>query len=554
MTTTSPRTIIIGLDGATFDLIDPLIAAGELPALNRIMTEGVRGILETWPNTNSAAAWSSMVTGCNSGQHGIFHFGEAITRRGAPWRPVTAIDRKRDAFWRILSAAGQHVGVINMPITYPADRINGFMLAGMDTPGLSSPGFAHPTALRQDLTRHGIDYIIDVPNLGVASRRNPHRLPESVTRMIDARSRTILHLMQHRRWDVLMGVFVATDRVQHYFWPEDLSSVGSPDWIPIRRVYQQIDSFLSRLLSLVDSNTTLLLVSDHGFGTDRGARRGLNRLFEKLGLLRYRQGGERISGRVLRHLLAYGRRYIPGTLQDRLARAMPGLHLRAVNEHQFSGVDWPATQVFSGPLGGRVVINLEGREQDGTVSPKDYEAFRERLIAVLLNLTDAKTGDRLVRAVHRREEIYRGPQTAKASDLLVEWDDEATRDTLCYEAEGKRIVIDCAPKQGSRNQWNATHRREGIFIARGPHVRCGTTVVGANIYDVAATVLYLQNHPVPDDMDGKVLTDIFSEEFLRENAVRHYHHETKEGKVAGGIDASEAREIEERLRGLGYIE
>lgn len=552
---TSPRTLIIGLDGATFDLIDPLVEAGELPTLKRILTEGVRGILESWPNMNSAAAWSSMVTGYNSGQHGVYHFGEAITRRGAPWRPVTAIDRKRDAFWRILSAAGQHVGVINMPITYPVDRINGFMLAGMDAPGVSSPGFAHPAELRDELTRHGIDYIIDVPNLGIASKRNPHRLPESVERMIDARSRTILHLMQHHRWDVLMAVFVATDRVQHYFWPKDLSSVDSPDWIPICRVYQKIDSFLSDLLSLVDSSVTVLLVSDHGFGPDRSAKRGLNQLFAKLGLLRYRKGGEQISGRMLKHLLAYGRRYIPGTLQDRLARAMPGLHLRAVNEHQFSGVDWPATQVFAGPNGGRVLINLEGREQDGTVSPQDYDALRERMMDLLLNLTDATTGDRLVRAVHRGEEIYRGPHTDKAADLLVEWDYEAMRDTLCYNAEGKRIVVGSSLRQGSRNMWNGTHRREGIFIARGPNVKSGATVAGANIYDVAATVLYLQNHPVPDDMDGKVLSDIFTEPFLRKRPVQQYRPAAVEGQPPlAGLDASEAHEVEERLRGLGYIE
>lgn len=552
---TSPRTLIIGLDGATFDLIDPLIEAGELPTLKRIMTEGVRGILETWPNSNSAAAWSSMVTGYNSGQHGIYHFGEAITRRGAPWRPVTGVDRKKDPFWRILSAAGQHVGVINMPITYPADRINGFMLAGMDTPGVGSPGFAHPRELRDELKNHGIDYIIDVPNLGIASLRNPYRLPESVERMIDARSRTILHLMQHRPCDVLMAVFVATDRVQHYFWPEDLSSVDSPDWIPIRRVYQKIDSFLSDLLSLVDSSTTLLLVSDHGFGPERSAKRGLNQLFAQLGLLRYRKGGEQISGRVLKHLLAYGRRFIPGTLQDRLARAMPGLHLRAVNEHQFSGVDWPATRVFAGPNGGRVHINLEGREQNGTVSAQDYHALRERMKDVLLNLTDATTGDRLVRAVHRGEEIYRGPYTDRAADLLVEWDYGATRDTLCYNAEGKRIVVESAPKQGSRNKWNGTHRREGIFVARGPNIKSGVNVVGANICDVAPTVLYLQNHPVPEDMDGKVLSDIFTERFLRERPAQRYRPAGGEGQPpSAGLDASEAREIEERLRGLGYIE
>jgi predicted AlkP superfamily phosphohydrolase/phosphomutase len=550
---TSARTIIIGLDGATFDLIDPLVEAGELPTLKRIMSEGVRGILETWPNTNSAAAWSSMITGYNSGQHGVFHFGEAISRPGVAWRPVTAIDRKKDPFWRLLSTAGKSVGVINVPITYPVDKINGFMLAGMDTPGLSSAGFAHPSDLRNELSKHGINYIIDVPNLGVASKRDPHHLPASVEPMIEARCRTVFHLMRSRPWDVLMAVFVATDRVQHYFWPRNLSAVHSPDWNPVRRVYRMIDGFLAELLPQMDAETTLLLVSDHGFGPVLGAKRELNRLFERLGLLRYRPGGERLSSRMLGYILATGRRFIPEMLQDRLARAMPALHMRAVNQHRFSGVDWPATQVFAGPHGGRVSINLKGRETHGTVSPEDYRSIREQTRDILLSLTDATSGERVVRNVRRGEEVYRGPYASNAADLLIEWNDRVLRNTLCYTADGTRIVIASSPRK-ALNSWSGTHRRQGIFIARGPHINSGVNVTGANIYDVAPTVLYLQNHPVPEDLDGKVLTDIFKDEFVRERPIRFYRPGTTAGQETAELGASEAREIEDRLRGLGYIE
>ena len=265
---TSTRTLIIGLDGATFDLIDPLIESGELPTLKSIIAEGVRGDLQTWPNTNSAAAWSSMVTGYNSGQHGIFHFGEAINRPGAAWRPLIGADRRKDAFWRILSNAGQSIGVVNVPITYPAEQIKGFMIAGMDAPGTRSNGFAHPSGLMADLSKHGIEYVIDVPNLGRESERDRYRLPPAVERLIQTRAQTVLHLMRTRDWDALMAVFVATDRVQHYYWPPEGSPADSPDWNPIRRVYQLIDLFLEQVLSAIDSNTTLLLVSDHGFGPE----------------------------------------------------------------------------------------------------------------------------------------------------------------------------------------------------------------------------------------------------------------------------------------------
>src|ERR1043166_9161730 len=105
-----PRTLIIGLDGATFDLIEPLVRAGHLPALARLMTHGVHGSLQAWPNMNSAAAWSSMVTGYNPGQHGVYDFGHAPQQRGHGWHPTTATCRRKDPFWRLLSAAGQRVG------------------------------------------------------------------------------------------------------------------------------------------------------------------------------------------------------------------------------------------------------------------------------------------------------------------------------------------------------------------------------------------------------------------------------------------------------------
>ncbi|MCI0487454.1 MAG: alkaline phosphatase family protein [Blastocatellia bacterium] len=554
---TSTRTLIIGLDGATFDLIDPMIEAGDLPALERLQASGVRGVLDTWPNTNSAAAWSSMITGYNSGRHGIYHFGEAIMRRGAEWRPVTARDRMKDPFWRTLSAAGQHVGVINVPISYPADEVHGFMLAGMDTPGLGSPGFAHPPDLVRSLKSAGIDYRLDVANLGVLSRRDPYNLPDSVRRMIDARGRTLLHLMETRPWDMMMAVFVATDRVQHYYWPQDLSSIESRDWQAVRDVYRQIDSFIERMLSLIDEQTTVLIVSDHGFGPAQSAKRKLNDILAELGLLKFSSPSVSagIKGRILHNLLVYGRRFIPHSLQDRLARAMPALHLRAVNEHRYSGIDWSGTRVWTSPAGGRVWINLKGRELDGTVDAQDYDSLCERVREILLNLYDPATSAKVVTSVRRREELYSGPFLDKAADLTIEWDSRMLGDALCYESGGERRLPGRVEKADSGPGWNGTHRPEGIFIARGPDIKRGVIAEKVTIYDIAPTVLYLQGQSVPDDADGRVLRDIFDDDRLRDYPVRL--HKVEEGETASQaaeLDETEARQIEERLRDLGYIE
>jgi predicted AlkP superfamily phosphohydrolase/phosphomutase len=547
------RTLVIGLDGATFDLIEPWARAGYLPTLARLIAQGVRGPLRAWPNLNSAAAWTSMVTGYNPGQHSIYDFGDAPPQRGHKWRPITGTDRRKDPFWRLLSTAGQHVGIINVPVSYPADPVQGFMLSGMDAPGDHSPGFAHPPDLLDELRQQGIHYMLDVPNLGVASQRDPHRLPRSVPRMVDTRARTILHLMTTHPWDTLMAVFVATDRVQHCYWPTEAVPLEHDEWVPIRQLYQQLDAHLACILEQIDDNTTVLVVSDHGFGAMRPATRCLNPLFAHLGLLRQTGGGGRVRGRLLGTLLQYGRQIIPQRFQLPLAQSFPSLRLQAINERVHEGIEWSHTQVFA--TWDRIYVNLSGRQPEGTVSPEEYDPLRERVRDALLDLTDPASGRRLVRAVHWPEEFYHGPFLGQAADLLVEWEFGVAQEALCYRA-GKEAALIEAPKwAGSGRRWSGSHRSEGILLAWGPNIKQGATVANATLYDIAPTVLYLQDHPVPSDMDGKVLTDLFAEEHVHRHPVR-YGEPSRTGLEAPGIvlAAREAHKIEERLRGLGYIE
>jgi predicted AlkP superfamily phosphohydrolase/phosphomutase len=374
--------------------------------------------------------------------------------------------------------------------------------------------------------------------------------------MIAARAQTILHLMQTEKWDVLMAVFIATDRVQHYFWPRDLLDIDAPDWQPIRQVYRQIDEFFGKALSLVDEDTNLLVVSDHGFGPTLPAKRYLQQLFAELGLLRMkRSGGGNVKGRTLKSLLKSGRKILPYALQTRLARALPALHLQAVNAHGKATMDWPATKVFTSASGGRVWINLKGRSEEGSVSIDDYEALRQQVCEILLKITDSATGRSAIRAVHKREDLYHGEFLEKAPDLVLEWDYEVFSQGLVYQDGEHSIVV--KPEKGNQrgNHWSGNHRPLGIFIACGKHIKQGATLTGANIYDIAPTLLYLQDVAISRDSDGKVLTEIFADERLTAQPLRWREEASLSTQPpAKPINEEEARQIEERLRGLGYIE
>jgi predicted AlkP superfamily phosphohydrolase/phosphomutase len=183
-----------------------------------------------------------------------------------------------------------------------------------------------------------------------------------------------------------------------------------------------------------------------------------------------------------------------------------------------------------------------------------YEPLREQIREILSNITDPATGRRAVREIHRREEIYRGPYVEKAADLLVEWESDAIEDSLGYSADGRSKIIK-ADEKDRTNKWKGNHRPLGILIASGPQIKHGERLAQASIYDIAPTILYLRGLAVPRDADGKVLTAIFTEERLSSCPVEWCEPASSEGDGDGArLNEEEAHQIEERLRGLGYIE
>lgn len=553
---TTHRTLIIGLDGATFDLVTPWAEAGYLPTLARLMAEGVHGPLKAWPNMNSAAAWSSMITGYNPGQHGIFSFNNAPGRGDGGWRPVTALDRQKDPFWRLLSRAGESVGVVNVPISYPADAVSGFMISGMDAPGTHSSGVCHPAELLGELRSEGIDYVLEAPDPSDERQRAQGILPDEVRQMVDARARAVLHLMKSRRWNTFMAVFVAPDRMQHHFWPAENASLEDDAWAPIRETYRLIDTHLGTIVAEAGDETTVLVVSDHGFGPARPVRHHLNRLLADLGYVRFRQGTGRLRGRMLEAALAAGRRLVPQRLRFHLAHALSGFVSKARAEHRYPGIDWSRTRVAATSSGGGVQVNTVERRASGTVPAAEYLAVRDEIRDVLSRLVDPATGRSLVRSVHRREDLYRGPYADQAADLVIEWDFESLGQALCHESGGRRVIVEAQPGKVSRRKVSGDHRPYGVLIAHGAEIRHGAEVDDAKLYDIAPTVLHLRGQPIPADMDGRVLSAVFTDEFLTRNPVRFTEpsSETDDSLTGPGLGEQDTKVIEDRLRSLGYLD
>ena len=242
------KTAIIGLDGATFDIIKPLASAGRLPVLSRLMREGMSAPLRSTILPNSFPGWASCTTGTSEGMHGVFspfiknpsqYTVRAMSGRDIMTRPV----------WDVLTQNGARSIVLNVPTTYPPEPINGLMVTGMLTPSRKSE-FTYPTSLKSELLAELPDYVIEPERIP-----DKHARAEEFRRAIDTRERALQYLMRQGDWDFLMVVFSVLDRAQHDYWADmDPAHPRHDPKTPaefrefIHETYQRLDSAVGRLV------------------------------------------------------------------------------------------------------------------------------------------------------------------------------------------------------------------------------------------------------------------------------------------------------------------
>jgi predicted AlkP superfamily phosphohydrolase/phosphomutase len=244
------RVLVIGLDGATFDVMKPLVAAGRLPCIAGLMQRGVTGSLRSTLPPLTMPAWSSFITGVNPGQHGLVDF---IRRQPGSYdyAPVSAADRQAESLWSMVSRQDKRVIVINVPGTYPPESVNGCLVSGMTTPS-SATTFTHPPELTAELHRLTGGYRT---HTGWAySRGRVERFVRSVYDTTEVQVQAAKHLMAQQSWDLFVYVFTGTDRLQHGLWhcldpehPLHLQDGPNPYRETIPRFYERVDPRLRPL-------------------------------------------------------------------------------------------------------------------------------------------------------------------------------------------------------------------------------------------------------------------------------------------------------------------
>jgi len=497
---TSKKVLIIGIDGVDPSLVEKLVNEGKVPNLAKFVREGAFGKLASTIPSLTPVAWTSMITGLNPGRHGISGFVRYL-EGSYKLKILSSADRRGETLWQVLNRSGKKVGLLNYPALYPPEEIDGFMVGGMLTPSTNTE-FTYPVTLREELLSKVPGYDIDINAVKHTGDRKA--LLEKLYELTEKRLAATKYLMKNKDWDLFFTVITETDRLGHFFWGYQ-NQEGSDFQEAIVDYFEFLDQVIGEIIAAAPPDTTVLVVSDHGMGEAR-RKFFVNEWLAREGLLRFKSSSFKFLFRAFFHNvvnLVAGILVRLGIDVEQLKKLLPaGVINKAIILYGYpEGIDWRRTKVWFAPgVGEGFLVNLAGSYPEGIVSEEEYEGLRDLLKQKLSGLIDSETGERAVKNVYKREEVYQGEATGQAADLLLEVADGYTTFSGRF---GGRVFANVVEEDIS-----GEHHYFGILGALGPGIQGQTVIRGAEIIDVAPTVLALLGVSGAEKMDGKVLKEM----------------------------------------------
>ncbi len=531
------RTLLLGLDSATFTVMDALVADGRLPFFTRCLSEGVRAELRSTPNPLTPPAWTTLMTGVGPGRHGIYDFMRFHERPEGPFGTlITSNDMRTETIWSLASRQGRRVICLNFPAMFPVRPMDGFVVPGYVSarqlrtsvyprdlyPRLKAlPGFdPKEFSWSMDETRKAVE---GVP-------------PEDCERWIQylmGKDRGWFQiaqmLMTEERWDLSAVLFDGVDRIQHLCWryiDPNLADALSSEWERRMRAmaidyFERLDAHLAALVALAGPQARVFIASDHGAGSTTEIFYA-NAWLASKGYLTWREG----------------------TAPDRDDR------LSAPHIFEFyKTIDWQRTKAYVRSSSANGIYIRMARPGIPGVTPEEYPRLRAKLIAELLDFRDPVTGEAVVKRVMVREEAFPGAAMEEAPDI-----------TLFLRDGGHPSIMPSEVLVKPRSEIIGMHRVEGLFLAFGPGIRRGATLPPLQIADVAPTLLYSLGLSIPADFEGKLIEGAFEQTHLEAEpprtgpaATAPPSPDTANGGEDGMTEEDEAKVLE-RLRHLGYLD
>jgi predicted AlkP superfamily phosphohydrolase/phosphomutase len=528
------RVILIAWDGADWRILDPLLEQGALPNLQALIDRGQKDVLRSTVPTHSWSAWPSFLTGVDPVDHGVYDILETVPGTHKQY-PVTYKSINARTFLDDLTAAGKHQLLLDVPLTFPPPAITGRLAAGGVLP--KNRTFTHPADLPETLQKAGLEWPINGMSW-TTYRNRPDAYLDEAFEVTGKRIAASEWLMDNTEWDLMASVWVSIDRTQHclsnYIAPDHPDYVKNKDTRigkKVADIFRQTDEAIGSFVSRANDDDIILFISDHGFQSCTRALH-MDHLLKQFGYLEFS------ASNVVFGPMQWG----PVRNVARKVYDLLGLHGKVSLPQS---VNWSKTKAYTTirSTGEGVSINLAGRDVDGIVDPGDYDKVRDEVMDRLASFVDPKTGAKPVKEIHKREDVFAGKFVDEAPDIMM------------VPAEGYSLTH--AKSAIEDADWvSGDHRMEGTIVAVGPQVKPFESTPA--LIDMAPTLVAALGAPTAVTPTGRVLHEIVGSEASLEA------REPAEASSAGagipgmgnegGVTDTEADEMEEHLRGLGYIE
>jgi len=490
---TKERVLIIGLDGARLDIIKKWIDEGALPHLKKIIEHGISGNLRTVFPPHSMLAWTSFMTGTNPGKHGIYNI-QLQTPGTYELRVPNATMVKSKTIFRALSEHGFTVASINIPMTYPPQKVNGAVVSCWLTP----PGakYTYPPELQKELDRIG--YKIQPSAL----HKTEKDFEKDVYDATEKRFEALKMILEKYDWSLAAVLDTGTEHMHHNY--ASFLDKEHPDYRDgqedvVKKYYSFVGGKIGEIIEFLQTryerkgdSVHVFIISDHGFGPSYG-KIYLNNVLKKYGWFKEKKRFS-ATGRIFEFLESSG---IANRLRNLLKVGffdmMPDFVKKKIEIGRAGSVDadWTNTKAYCTGILGDIRINLVGREPEGIVTAEEYEKLRDEIIEKIKNDEDI---GKYVAGVYKREELYTGPEVKTIPDLYVDFNKCCTSSPKTPDNEfmGKRTDA-------------GYHTMDGIIIVKGPNIKEGVEIKDAELIDIAPTVMSLLGLEPEKGMDGKVL-------------------------------------------------
>src|SRR6476659_6094894 len=482
---------VLGLDCAA-----PEIVFGDerLVNLRRLMDAGVYGRLESVVPPITVPAWMCMSTSQDPGSLGVYGFRNRTDYSYDKLGFANSGSIKALAIWDQLAREGRKSIIIGVPPNYPPRRINAISIGCFLTPDTIKNDFTYPASIKAKLNELVGEYPVDVKNFRTDRK---DWLKEEIFRMSEKQWKAVRWLISEQEWEYFHFVDIGLDRMHHGFWNYfDQKHVqfepGNPYQNAIPEYYLWLDEQIGSVLELLDNDTIVLVVSDHG----------AQRL----------DGGFAINEWLIREGLLVLNEY-PKTLTP----------------FEKLNVNWSRTRVWSeGGYYARVFFNMQGREPQGVIPASEYESFQNEM-KVRLEALPGENGQAMKSLVFTPQEIYHNVRNV-APDLIVHFGE------LYWRSIGSVGPAKLHVQENDTAPDGCTHAQYEMFILAAPNCPLSGEYEGARLLDIAPTLLELAGYEIPETMQGRSL--VFGM--------------AKKGP-GGGPDDESARIVHDRLAGLGYV-